>query len=146
MSQFFPSNGPQQISLPVFLNTLAGLLCKLSPERELREAFSAFDEGDCGEIDVDELKQAVLHTVPDVDSHEDARPLTERDFEKCVEGWTGRRAFVGGVAGGRGFKNVGGNGAGKKGGEVFRYHDFVGNIMSGGMGMGGDEGKGAVAV
>ena len=54
-----------------------------------------------------------------------------------MEGWTGRRAFVGSKHGGLGgLKNA--NAANmstpKRGGEVFRYQDFVGSLMGGGFG------------
>lgn len=144
MSAFFPS-GSQSISLPNFLNTLASLLTRLSSSTELLNAFSAFDETDSGEIDVEELRTTVLNTAPDMEGG-DGRAISAKEFEKCMEGWTGRRAFVGGHARGlSGLKSIGTQNSGKKG-DVFRYQDFVGSLMNGGVGLGSDADGKAVAA
>lgn len=101
--------------MPAFLNTLSGLLAPLSSQLELLNAFAAFDDDDSGQVDVSELRDALLHTSPEADE----RPFTQREVEKVLGGFTGRRAF--------------GKGVGKRG-EVFRYQEFVGSIVGGGAG------------
>ncbi len=113
VSQFFPPGQQQTLGMPAFLNTLSSLLAPLSSQQELLNAFAAFDDDDSGQVDVTELRDALLHTSPDVGE----RPLTEREVEKVVGSFTGRRTF--------------GKGVGKRG-EVFRYQEFVGSIIGGG--------------
>jgi len=119
---FFPPGAPQNLSLPVFLNTLSALLSPLSQPQELLNAFAAFDDDDNGQIDLAELTDALLHTAPEPGE----RMLSERDIEQVVSGFTGRRAF-GGV---RGMKTggLGGGIASGKRGDVFRYGEFVGSV------------------
>ena len=100
------------------MNSIASLLAALSPSAELLSAFSAFDEDDSGQIDLAELKDALLHTAPDNGD----RPLSEREIEKVMGGFTGRRAFQ--------KHSGGGMGLGKKG-EVFKYQEFVASIAGG---------------
>ncbi|KAJ4292179.1 hypothetical protein N0V88_005808 [Collariella sp. IMI 366227] len=56
---------------------------------DLTSAFSAFDDDDSGQIDVAELRDALLHTAPEPGQ----QPLTALDVEKVIAGFTGRRAF-----------------------------------------------------
>ncbi|KAL8910818.1 MAG: hypothetical protein Q9171_003907 [Xanthocarpia ochracea] len=112
VSQFFPPGKSQTINMPSFLNTLSTLLAPLSSQQELLNAFAAFDEDDSGQIDVKELKDALLHTSPEAGE----RAMTERELEGVLEGFTGRRAFGKGM----------GHGAR---GEVFRYPEFMASIM-----------------
>ncbi|KAL8817463.1 MAG: hypothetical protein Q9223_003705 [Gallowayella weberi] len=114
VSQFFPPGKAQTINMPSFLNTLSTLLAPLSSQQELLNAFAAFDEDDSGQIDVKELKDALLHTSPEAGE----RPMTEREVENVLEGFTGRRAFGKGM----------GHGAR---GEVFRYPEFMASILGG---------------
>ncbi|KAI4279278.1 MAG: hypothetical protein LQ337_000414 [Flavoplaca oasis] len=114
VSQFFPPGKPQTINMPYFLNTLSTLLAPLSSQQELLNAFAAFDEDDSGQIDVKELKDALLHTSPEAGE----RAMTEREVENVLEGFIGRRAFVKGL----------GHGAR---GEVFKYPEFMATIMGG---------------
>lgn len=109
------------MNLPSYLNSIATLLAPLSDPQELSNAFAAFDEDDSGQIDLDELRDALLHTNPEVDES----PLTEKEVEEAVKGFTGKRAF-----GTKGTKSTGLGGAGKRA-EVFRYQDFVANIAGG---------------
>ena len=95
---------------------MAGLLASLSPPAELLSAFSAFDEDDSGQVDLVELRDALLHTAPDPGE----RPLTEREIDRVMSGFTGRRAFG---------KHTGG-GMGKRG-EVFKYQEFVASVAGG---------------
>ncbi|KAL8842649.1 MAG: hypothetical protein Q9170_000424 [Blastenia crenularia] len=105
----------QTINMPMFLNTLSTLLAPFSSQQELVNAFAAFDEDDSGQIDVKELRDALLHTSPE----QGERALTEREIDQVVSGFTGRRAF--------------GKGIGQTGrGEVFRYSEFVASVMGGG--------------
>ena len=112
VSQFFPPGAPQSLSMPSFLHTLSSLLGPLSSQQELVNAFAAFDDDDSGQIDVGELRDALLHTS--VESGE--RPLSEREVNQVMGGFKGRREFARGV------------GAGQRG-EVFRYQDFIANVM-----------------
>ncbi|PGG95934.1 hypothetical protein GX51_08068 [Blastomyces parvus] len=133
-SPYFPSGGPQTINLHTYLNSIANLLAPLSSSQELLNAFAAFDEDDSGQIDMDELRDALLNTSPDGDES----PLTEREVREVVNGFTGRRAF-----GAKGAKSGGFGGAGKRS-EVFRYQEFVESLtgstatapIAGGVGQG----------
>ncbi|KAF1913941.1 hypothetical protein BDU57DRAFT_408125, partial [Ampelomyces quisqualis] len=119
-------NGAQSINLATFLNTLSDLLSGLSRSSELSAAFEAFDDGDDGQIDLAELKDALLHTAP-----EPGEPkLTEREIDMVVEGFSGRRAF-----------GKGGKGLGR--GDIFRYHEFMASL-TGGSG-GAENGQGTTA-
>ncbi|KAH7406180.1 hypothetical protein DE146DRAFT_691302 [Phaeosphaeria sp. MPI-PUGE-AT-0046c] len=119
-------NGAQSINLATFLNTLSDLLSGLSRSSELSAAFEAFDDGDDGQIDLAELKDALLHTAPEPGE----RKLTEREIDMVVDGFSGRRAF------GKGGKSLGK-------GEVFRYQEFMASLTGGGNG--GENGEGAAA-
>ncbi len=101
------------MSLAVFLNTLATSLAALSPSSELLSAFSAFDDDDSGQIDLAELRDAVLHTAPDPGD----RALSAMEVDRVINGFTGRRAFSKSKQGGLG-----------KRGEVFKYQEFVGSL------------------
>ncbi|KAL4884326.1 hypothetical protein BJY04DRAFT_6418 [Aspergillus karnatakaensis] len=116
--QFFPPGSASTINFPTFLNTLSQLLAPLSSRQELTNALAAFDEDDSGQVDVDELRDALLNTAPD----DGERPLTEREVNEVLNGFTGRRAF-----GGKGGKAPG-NG---KRGDVLRYQEFVNTVMGG---------------
>lgn len=114
LAAYFP-NGAQSINLATYLSTLSDLLSGLSHPSELNAAFEAFDDGDDGQIDLGELKDALLHTAPEAGE----RKLTEREVDMVVEGFSGRRAF-----------GKGGKGLGR--GEVFRYQEFVSSVTGGG--------------
>lgn len=98
----------------------------MSSSYELNAAFSAFDDDDSGQIDMEELRDALLHTAPE--SADEA--LSAAEVESVIAGFRGRRMFTGR------------QGVGKKG-DVFRYRDFVGSVTgnmggnsaAGGMGM-----------
>jgi hypothetical protein len=119
VTAFFPPSSPQTTSLPAFLNSLATLLSALSPAQELLSAFSAFDDDDSGQVDLVELRDALLHTAPEPGE----QPLSEREVDRVMNGFTGRRAF------GK-YSNNGGVGGGKRG-EVFRYQEFVASTQGG---------------
>lgn len=87
----------------------------MSTFQELLNALAAFDDDDNGQIDVAELRDALLHTAPE----EGETPLTAQQIEEVFSGFTGRKAF-----GGRGPKS----GMSKRG-EVFQYHDFVRSVV-----------------
>ncbi|EAW08408.1 putative calmodulin [Aspergillus clavatus NRRL 1] len=118
ISQFFPPGASQTINFPTFLNILSSLLAPLSARQELTNALAAFDDDDSGQIDVAELRDALMHTAAD----DGLSPLTERDINEVLNGFTGRRVF-----GGKGGKLPGGG----KRGEVFRYQEFVDNALGG---------------
>lgn len=92
----------------------------LSSSQELLNAFAAFDDDDSGQIDVAELRDALLHTSPEAGES----PLTEREIDEVIAGFTGRRAF-GRTARSNGLSN------GARKGDVLRYQEFVTSIMGG---------------
>ncbi len=141
-SSFFPPNQPQKLSLPQFLNSLANILVALSPQQELLNAFSAFDDDDSGQVDIAELRDALLNTAPDAGE----QSLTERDVGKALDGFTGRRVFARNAVGIAGVKGLGGTsaGSGKKNGDVFRYQEFVGNLTGGPVMTESGQGQGPV--
>ncbi|KAL6356084.1 hypothetical protein LRP88_09672 [Fusarium phalaenopsidis] len=124
VSKFFPPSAPQTITLAVFLNSLADALAALSPSAELLSAFSAFDDDDSGQIDLAELRNALLETAPEPGQ----RSLTANEVDKIMNGFTGRRAFN---------RNMNAH-IGAKRGEVFKYQDFVHSIMGSNNGSEGN--------
>lgn len=115
--------------LSSFLTHLSSLLISLSPSTELISAFSAFDDDDSGQIDVKELRDALVHTTP---LEPGERALSVEEVEMVLGGFSGRRAF-GGV------KTLGST---KGRGDVFRYREFVGSVIGageGGKGKGSEE-------
>jgi Ca2+-binding EF-hand superfamily protein len=116
VSPFFPPSAPQTMTMALFLNSLATSLAALSPSSELLSAFSAFDDDDSGQIDLVELRDALLHTAPEPGE----RALMALEVDKVMNGFTGRRAFSKSKAGSLG-----------KRGEVFKYQDFVASVAGG---------------
>ncbi|KAK8049860.1 EF-hand [Apiospora phragmitis] len=116
ISPYFPPGGPQTMTLAAFLNSLAAGLSLMSPSAELMSAFSAFDDDDSGQVDLAELRDALLHTAPEPGE----RALSAIEVEKIMAGFNGRRAFSKSMAGGLG-----------KRGEVFKYQEFVNSIVGG---------------
>lgn len=110
--------------MPAFLNSLAEALAALSPSAELLSAFSAFDDDDSGQVDVAELRDALLNTAPEPGQ----RALTAADVDKVMEGFTGRRAFN---------RNMNAQ-LGSKRGDVFKYQDFVNSVMGSNAGSEGN--------
>lgn len=121
MSRFFPPSGPQTIALATFLNSIATSLASLSPSAELLTAFSAFDNDDSGQVDLAELRDALLHTAPEPGE----RALTPAEIDQVLSGFSGKKAFGGKMKGAGGF--------GKRA-EVFRYQEFVASIAGGNSG------------
>ncbi|KAI9681460.1 MAG: hypothetical protein M1817_002744 [Caeruleum heppii] len=118
VSTFFPPGVAQTISMPQFLTQLSTLLAPISPAEELMSAFSAFDEDDSGQIDLGDLRDALLNTAPEAG---EGRLLTEGEVDRILAQFQSRKTF------------------GKKGGargEVFRYQDFVAAVR-------GNQGKGS---
>jgi hypothetical protein len=109
------------LTLAAFLNSIATTLAALSPASELLSAFSAFDDDDSGQVDITELRDALLRTAPEPGE----RAPTPAEVDKIMAGFSGRRAFSkSSMAAG------GGLGASKRG-EVFRYQEFVNSIVGG---------------
>lgn len=104
------------MTLAAFLNSLATGLAAMSPSAELLSAFSAFDDDDSGQVDLAELRDALLQTAPEPGE----RTLTAAEVERIMAGFSGRRAFS---------KSMN-NGLSKRG-EVFKYQEFVNSIMGG---------------
>ncbi|ROW04603.1 hypothetical protein VPNG_07430 [Cytospora leucostoma] len=122
VSRFFPASAPQQqsITLAAFLQSIATGLATIAPSAELLSALSAFDDDDSGQIDVAELREALLHTVPEPGE----KPLTAAEIDEVMSGFSGKRAFGG--------KSRGGAGAFSKRADVFRYQEFVNSLNGGG--------------
>ena len=120
LGAYFPPSHSQTITLPTYLSTLSNLLAPLSPPSELLAAFDAFDDDDSGQIDVAELRDALLHTSPEIGE----KALTEREVNEVMEGWVGRRAFGKGLSAG----------ALKGKADVFRYREWVAGLGSIGEG------------
>jgi hypothetical protein len=118
ISTFFPPKSPQTLTLPAYLSSISTLLASLSPSQELLSAFAAFDEDDSGQVDLSELRDALLNTAPEPGE----RALTEREVDKVLNGFSGRRAFG---------KGVGSGLSGGKRGEVFKYTEFVSGVSGG---------------
>lgn len=118
LREFFPPHMPAQLNLARYLDTLSAPLAELSPPEELLAAFAAFDVDDSGQIDVQQLRRAVLETAPEV-GEEDFR-LSEREVDAILGDFSGRRAF-----GAKGLNVAKGKG------EVFRYREFMGAINGG---------------
>jgi Ca2+-binding EF-hand superfamily protein len=121
LKDFFPAQGPSQLNLANYLDTLSAPLAQLSSPDELMAAFGAFDADDSGQIDVGELTQALLSTVPEP-GEEDFR-LGEREVQTVIADFVGRRAF--------GARGLGAGKASNKG-EVFKYRDFMATLGGGG--------------
>ncbi|KAI0876095.1 EF-hand [Hypoxylon argillaceum] len=119
ISQFFPPGGPQTLTLAAFLNSIAASLAALSPASELLSAFSAFDDDDSGQVDLGELREALLRTAPEPGE----RALTPAEVDKIIAGFSGRRAFS--------KSSMSGGVGGARRGEVFRYQEFVNSIVGG---------------
>ena len=126
LRDFFPPNAPSQLNLARYLDILSAPISELSPPEELLAAFSAFDVDDSGQIDIAELRKALLSTAPEP-GEEDLR-LSEREIDGILGEFSGRRAF-----GAKGMN------AAKGKGEVFRYRDFMGSIVGGSGDVGTSE-------
>ena len=111
-------------------------MASLSPPEELLAAFSAFDDDDNGQVDVEELRDALLNTAPE-EGLGGGRGLSEAEVERVMAGFTGRKTF--GKMGRGGGRNQGLGALGNARGEVFRYNEFVGTVAGGNKGS--EEGK-----
>lgn len=136
LSSFFPPHAPATLNLAKYLDIISAPLAELSSNEELEAAFEAFDKDDSGQIDVAELRRALLTTTPDV-GEEDFR-MSEREVDGILAEFSGRRAF-----GARGVNRLGGGGSAK--GEVFRWKEFMGAIGGVGGVEAGMQGDGVVA-
>lgn len=136
LTSFFPTHGPTNLNLAKYLDVLAAPMAELSSNEELEAAFEAFDRDDSGQIDVAELRKALLMTAPDV-GEEDLR-MGERDVDGILAEFSGRRAF-----GAKGVNKLGGGGNGK--GEVFRWKEFMGAIRGAGEMEGGVQAEAVMA-
>ncbi|GAB7354362.1 hypothetical protein MBLNU459_g4869t1 [Dothideomycetes sp. NU459] len=128
LAEFFPPTAPANLNLARFLDTLSAPFSDMSHPDELAAAFGAFDVDDSGQIDLAELKDALLHTAPEPGA--DHARMTESEIDNIMADFSARRAFGGkGVLG----KDLV-NGAGGKGrGDVFRYRDFMATVTGGGL-------------
>ena len=117
LATYFPPGAPNPLPLSTFLSSLATPLSQLSSQSEFLSALSAFDDDDSGQVDIGELKDALMDTSPEPGSLEGARPLSAREVEMCIGGFRGRREF--------GKRGLGAQG---KKGDVFRYEEFMREI------------------
>ena len=101
------------------------MLVEISPPSELLAAFAAFDADDSGQIDVNELRDALLYTG----SEASELALTGSQFEAVVNEFIERR----------GFGKLGDTERSKSNWRdgIFRYLDFIGEL--GCTGDGGQE-------
>lgn len=116
----------QTVNLPTFLTSIASLLEPLSSSQELFNALAAFDEDDSGQIDLDELREALLQSQPPSADGSSSEPLSGRQLEEVVSGFTARRTFSRGAMSKSGPVPFAGRGASRK--EVFRYQEFVNSV------------------
>lgn len=114
VAAYFAPGAPNPLPLSAFLALLANPLSQLSSQSEFLSALSAFDDDDSGQVDISELKDALMNTNPESGSMEGSRPLSEREVEMCIGGFRGRREF--------GKRGMGAHG---QKGDVFRYEEFM---------------------
>lgn len=131
LMEFFPPNAPASLNLARYLDMLSAPHADLSHPDELTAAFGAFDVDDSGQVDLAELRDALLHTAPEP-GRADER-LSERQVDAIMADFASRRAFGGKGLFGRDLGGAAGAGvAGQKGrGDVFRYRDFMAGITGG---------------
>ena len=108
------------MTLAVFLNSIAASLAAISPSVELLSALSAFDDDDSGQVDLGELRDALLQTAPEPGE----RALAPAEVDKIVRDFSGRRAFSRHAV-------AAATAPGAKRGDVFRYREFVNSIVGG---------------
>jgi Ca2+-binding EF-hand superfamily protein len=118
LKDFFSPNAPTQLNLARYLDILSAPLADLSHNDELTAAFEAWDVDDSGQIDVIELRAALLHTAADPGEAK----LGEQEVDSILGEFASRRHF-----GGKGLTVAKGKG------EVFRYKDFMASVSGGGM-------------
>lgn len=135
VKEYFPGTaGQQQMNLARYLDVLAAPMAQLSHTDELAAAFEAFDVDDSGQIDVQELRNAILHTAPEQGVDEFER-LDAQELDNILGEFASRRAF--------GAKGVN---VAKGKGEVFRYREFMGALAGGSGDSGGGVEGAAVAA
>jgi len=123
LSSFFPQGQSQSgLSLAKYLDILSEPMKEISEKEELLAAFEAFDVDDSGQVDVGELKDAVVRAG-----------MNEKDVQVILDEFSGRRAFGAKGITAKDF-NSGSNGRQGVGrGDVFKYRDFVAGITGGGI-------------
>ncbi|KAI9668688.1 MAG: hypothetical protein M1829_005301 [Trizodia sp. TS-e1964] len=109
LSAYFPPSGAQSLTLPQFLTQLSTLLSSISSPQELLSAFAAFDEDDSGQIEITELRDALLRAAPEPGE----LGIDERELKSITEGFLERRAFSKKQS------------ITSKRGEVFKYQEFI---------------------
>lgn len=121
LSSFFPAGTTSSLSLAAYLDMLCGPISQLSSQDELSAAFGAFDVDDSGQIDVQDLRQALLRTVPEPGESNPGARLAETAIDAILQDFMGRKAF--------GPKtNAGGRGLQAPRGDVFKWRDFVNSV------------------
>ncbi|KAK4982069.1 hypothetical protein LTR28_002824, partial [Elasticomyces elasticus] len=104
LADFFPPQpshtqqaNASAVNLARYLDILCAPLAALSREDELAAAFAAFDVDDSGQIDVEELRDALLHTAPEPgmggEGERAAVRLGDGEIDGILGGFAGRRAF-----------------------------------------------------
>jgi hypothetical protein len=87
---------------------------------------------DSGQIDVDELRDALMHT----NASSGGKSLSGRELDSVFEEFSSRRTFG---------KGLGGKEAGRRG-EVFRYAEFMDSMTGGSKAAGANGIPGADGV
>jgi Ca2+-binding EF-hand superfamily protein len=105
LAAYFPAGEPSSLSISTYLQTAGSGVHLLDRPDELLAAFAAFDGDDSGQVDGQELREALLGLAPE---NGDTK-LSEREVDSVLKAFTGRRRE--------------GRALGK--GEVFRYQEFV---------------------
>ena len=126
LSEYFPPSTPSNLNLARYLDILSASHAQLSQPEELAAAFGAFDVDDSGQVDLGELRDALLHTAPEPGASHTR--MSEREIDTIMNDFVGRRAFGGKGLFGKDF--VGGAGA-KGRGDVFKYRDFMASVTGG---------------
>lgn len=126
-----PSGAEQKVSLPQYLSIISTLHSPIHPAPSLLSAFSAFDPDDSGQIDLEELSDAIS-------SRPGAKAgLRTNEIAQVTEGFKGRRMFQKrgmGAGGLGGVKGVGVDVSERGHGDVFKYREFVANVSGTGGG------------
>ncbi|KAK9352541.1 hypothetical protein V1523DRAFT_413633 [Lipomyces doorenjongii] len=65
---------PSPLQFPSYLTAMSSILCQFSSKEELMNAFSAFDDDDSGQADIQELRDALIEAG-----------VSAEDIDKCFK-------------------------------------------------------------
>lgn len=121
-STFFPPQSQHPYPMPAFLGSLSSSLAQMSPPSELLAALSAFDDDDSGQVDINDLTEALLYTAPEPGDRR--KPLDHGEIAQVMQEFAGKRAFS---------KHSTTSSLNR--GDVFRYREWVSGLQAvGGQG------------